>query len=73
MITKVMKRLSTWKGKNLSFAGRVCLIRSVLNVITLYYLLFFKVPSSICKKITKLQRKFLWGWDFEGRKIAWIK
>jgi len=45
----------------------------VLNAIPLYYLSFFKVPSFICKKITKIQRKFLWGWDSEGRKIAWIK
>jgi len=73
VITKVMKRLSIWKGKNLSFADRVCLIRSVLNVIPLYYLSFFKAPSSICKKIIKLDCKFLWGWDSEWRKIARIK
>ena len=33
VITKVKKRLSTWKGKTLSFVDRVCLIRFVLNVI----------------------------------------
>jgi len=74
MLTKVKKRLSMWKGKNLSFGSRVCLISSVLNAIPLYYLSFFKAPSSIyAKKITKLQRKFLWDWDIEGRKIVWIK
>jgi len=31
VLTKVKKRLSMWKGKNLSFAGRVCFIRLVLN------------------------------------------
>ena len=73
MITKVKKRLPTWKGKHISFVGCVCMICSVLNAIPLYYLSFFKAPPSICKKITKLQRKFLWGWDSEGRKIVWIK
>jgi len=73
VVTKVKKRLSTWKGKNLSFAGRVFLIRSAMNVIPLYYLSLFKVPSSISKTIIKLQRNFWWGCDFEGRKIACIK
>jgi len=65
------KILSVWKGRNLSFAGRVCLIKSVISVIPLFLLSFFKAPIGVCKDITKLQRKFLWGWNVEGRKITW--
>jgi len=25
------------------------------------------------KEITKLKRQFLWGWGYEGKKMAWIK
>ncbi|XP_068461619.1 uncharacterized protein [Phaseolus vulgaris] len=28
-------------------------------------------PIGVCKEITKLQRKFLWGWGTDGKKIAW--
>ena len=71
VLSKIRKKLSIWKGRNLSFAGRVCLIKSVINAIPLFFLSFFKVPVGVCKEITKLQRKFLWGWGAEGRKIAW--
>lgn len=71
VLSKIRKKLSVWKGRNLSFAGRVCLIKSVINVIPLFFLSFFKAPIGVCKEITKLQRKFLWGWGAKGRKIAW--
>ena len=71
MLSKIRKKFSVWKGRNLSFAGRVCLIKSIINAIPLFFLSFFKVPVGVSKEITKLQRKFLWGWGTEGRKIAW--
>ncbi|XP_068503760.1 uncharacterized protein [Phaseolus vulgaris] len=36
------------------------------------FLIVAQAPSGVCKEITKLQRKLLWGWGSEGRKIAWI-
>ena len=73
MIDKVRNRLSSWKGKLLSMAGRVCLIKSVLSALPLYYLSFFKAPKSVCKELIKIQRNFLWGWGSEDRKIAWVR
>jgi len=37
VLSKIKKRLSVWKGRSLSFAGRVCLIKYVINVIPLFY------------------------------------
>ena len=71
VLSKIRKKLSVWKGRNMSFAGRVCLIKSVINAISLFFLSFFKAPIGVCKEITKLQSKFLWGWGAEGRKIVW--
>jgi len=73
MIQKIQKRLALWKGKYLSFAGRVTLIKSVLSTIPLYYLSLFKLPICVEKMIRKIQSDFLWGWGHDGRKIAWIK
>jgi len=33
----------------------------------------FKAPMLVCKELTTLQRRFLWGWGSDKRKIAWVK
>jgi len=53
-------------------SGRVCLIKSVFNALPLFYFSFFKAPAIVCKIIRRAQAKFLWGWDFEGKKIVWV-
>jgi len=73
VVNKIKSILTKWKGRHLSFARRVCLIKSVLTVLPLYYMSLFKMPSSVCEEIRKIQRKFLWGWGVEGRKIAWVQ
>ena len=52
-------------------AKRICLIKSVIYAIPLFYLSMFKIPSVVVKKIVKLQRDFLWGSGSAGRKIVW--
>jgi len=73
MIEKVSTRLSIWKGKLISMAGRLCLIKSVLSALPLYYLSFFKMPKGVSNKLLRIQRNFLWGWGSEAKKIAWVK
>jgi len=53
--------------------GRVCLIKSVIFALPLYYLSFFKIPRSVIKELCSLQRNFLWGWGYEVKKIAWVR
>ena len=72
VVNKIKRRLGKWKGRFISMAGRICLIKSVLSSISLLYLSLFKIPSNVLKKIVSLQRNFLWGWRSEGRKIAWL-
>ena len=73
VVNKIRARLSTWKGRCLSMAGRICLIKSVFASIPLFYLSFFKVPVSVCNRITSLQRSFLWGWGKDNRSIPWVR
>ena len=42
VVNKVSARLSTWKGRCLSMAGRICLIKSVFTSIPLFYLSWFQ-------------------------------
>ena len=61
MIENVNSRLAKWKGKLISMAGRVCLIKFVLFSLPLYYLSFYKMPKYVSNKLLKVQRNFLWG------------
>ena len=71
VIERVKARLSKWKGRCLSLVGRICLIKSVLSSLPLFFMSLFKMPSTVVDKIVRIQRNFLWGWGSEGRKIAW--
>jgi len=72
VLDKLKAKLSVWKGRFLSLAGKTCVIKSVLTAIPLFYLSVFKAPESVYKSITSIQRKFLWGWGKEKRTISWV-
>jgi len=45
VLTRITTRLSGWKGRFLSFGGRMILIKFVLSSLPVYVLSFFKSPS----------------------------
>ena len=61
VLEKIQKRLALWKAKILSRAGRLTLIKSVLNSLPVYYMSMFKLPKSVAQEIVGLQRKFFWS------------
>jgi len=70
VVVKMKKILSRWKGRFLSLASRICLIKSVLSIIPLFYLSLFKMSVVVANELVKIQRNFLWGWRSDGRKFA---
>jgi len=72
VLNKLKVRLNVWKGRFLSMAGRICLIKSVLTSTPLYYLSLFRAPVAVYKSITRIQRRFLWGWGKEKESISWV-
>jgi len=73
VVSKIRYRLSRWKDRLLSVAGRICLIKSVITSLPLFYLSFFRALVVVPNQIRKIQAKFLSGWGYESRKIAWMK
>lgn len=61
IIDKVENRLSLWKAKCLSKAGRLVLIKSVLDNLPIYYLSLFCMPKKVARRIIQVQRCFFWG------------
>ena len=69
VVDKVMHKLSGWKAKFLSFAGRAVLIKSVMSAIPNHIMQGVSLPSHICNKLDKVNRDFLWGSTSEKRKL----
>ena len=73
VIDRVQSRLNNWKGTCISRAGRVILIKAVLQSLPLYYLSLFKLPIKVAQEINKIQRRFLWSGQKQGRYNALVK
>ncbi|KAL4298144.1 hypothetical protein GQ457_12G026210 [Hibiscus cannabinus] len=65
-------RLEGWKGKFLSIAGRITLVKAVLNNLPVYYMSLFAMPVSVVNLINKIIGRFIWGSE-KGRGIHWVK
>ncbi|GKC17938.1 RNA-directed DNA polymerase, eukaryota, reverse transcriptase zinc-binding domain protein [Tanacetum coccineum] len=61
LIEVIHNRINDWKNKNLSFAGRLLLISSVLASLQVYWGSLFIFPMSVCEKIDKVFKIFLWA------------
>jgi len=72
IIHKIHQRLSMWKGRLLSMAGMICLIKLVVNALSLFYFSFFKALKLVRNAIKTIKTRFLWGWGSEGPKIFWV-
>ncbi|CAN1746300.1 Putative ribonuclease H protein At1g65750 [Linum perenne] len=69
LLDRLDKRLAGWKGENLSLAGRVTLASSVLNSLPCYIMQTALLPVSLCDKIDRKIRNFIWGSSEGNRKI----
>lgn len=76
LVDKISKKLSGWKTKTLSIAGRATLAQTSLVSIPFYTMHTTRLPRAICDEVDKKVRGFLWG-DTEEKKrmhlVAWEK
>ncbi|XP_009630097.2 uncharacterized protein [Nicotiana tomentosiformis] len=74
LVDRMTARIKTWGSKNLSYAGRVQLINSVLMHVHTYWASIFLLPKAVMKQINTVCRNFLWdGKEVSNRAplIAW--
>lgn len=67
-VERVRRRLKSWDVKHVSLGGRLTLVKSVLTSISIYNLLFLKIPRTIEIKLRALFTQFLWGIKKERRR-----
>lgn len=60
LIKKIKTKFAAWKCPSLSKAGRLVLIKAVINSIPSYWFSLNKLPSGVINKIEKIKRSFFW-------------
>lgn len=74
VLERMSSRLAGWKGRFLSFAGRLTLTKSVLASLPVHAMSTILLPKSTIDKIDRVSRSFLWGSTPQKRKqhlVAW--
>jgi hypothetical protein len=65
------KKLSSWKGKQLSLGGRLVLINSVLSSLPMFMMSFFRIRKGVLEKLDYYRFRFFWQCDEHKRNIGW--
>ena len=73
MEDRIEKKLSSWKGKNMSVGGRLVLINSVLSSLPMFMFSFFEVPRQVLKRLDFYRSRFYWQSDNHKRKYRLVK
>jgi hypothetical protein len=74
LIDRISGRIGSWTSKNLSFAGRLQFLSSVLYSLQVSWSDIFILPKKIIRDISKRFNQFLWNGkdsDFAKAKVAW--
>ncbi|GAU35943.1 hypothetical protein TSUD_394910 [Trifolium subterraneum] len=67
---KIKLKLSAWKASLLSMAGRIQLVRAVIQSMLIYSITLYSWPVSLLKDIEKCIRNFIWSRDIDKRKLV---
>eukprot|EP00253_Pinus_taeda_P032662 PITA_32662 len=72
ILEKLKNRVANWTFRTLNIAGRIALVKSVLQAIPIYPLSIMAVPQGVCTKIREILRKFIWGGSSNQKKWALV-
>ena len=73
---RVKIKLASWKASLLSIAGRVQLVKSVIQSMLIHTMTIFSWPISLLREMEKWIKNFIWSGDINKRKlvtVAWKK
>ncbi|KAL0874846.1 hypothetical protein Bca101_024551 [Brassica carinata] len=74
LIDKILARITSWKNRHLSFAGRLQLIQSVLNGIFNFWATSFPLPQGCIATLERICNAFLWSGtpiSAKSAKVSW--
>lgn len=65
---KITTKLNGWRGRNLSLAGRICLINHSLLPVLFHFLAHCRVPKGLLTWLNVQLRCFIWNHTLEEKK-----
>eukprot|EP00253_Pinus_taeda_P011269 PITA_11269 len=72
LVTKIEKRLTCWSHRYLSRAGRLTLIKSVLEATPIFWMALAWIPRNILAKLQQLCNRYLWAGNQDKHTFSWI-
>ena len=57
----ITKKVTGWKEKFISQAGREILIKTITQAVPSYTMSIFKIPKQICEDINSVLARYWWG------------
>lgn len=60
LVDRVTQRIDDWSTKLLSTAGRLWLVKSILQASSLHWLQILPIPQEIADRVDRALRNFLW-------------
>ncbi|XP_057808807.1 uncharacterized protein LOC131023278 [Salvia miltiorrhiza] len=57
---RIINKFSRWKGAHLSMAGRLCLIKSVIQSSLTHSIMVYRWPRALLEELDRKCRNFLW-------------
>ncbi|KAL8549530.1 hypothetical protein ACS0TY_008385 [Phlomoides rotata] len=73
LVDRVTKKVKDWKSKILSQAGKLTIVKSVVQAIPTYLMPCFIIPKTIIEQIEFVIARFLWGQKKDERRVHWLK
>ena len=73
LIQKIKNKLAFWKGRVLSQAGRLTLIKSTLTSLPLYYTFIFRIPKGVVRQHNTLINDFFLSGGSMNKKFHRVK
>ncbi|EOX93112.1 Uncharacterized protein TCM_001956 [Theobroma cacao] len=72
IVDKFDAKLSTRKAKTLSLRDRFTLLRSVLSILSAFFMSMFSIFARVKNEIDKIQRCFLWEDTLDRRRLHYV-
>lgn len=72
IVEKFEKRLNSWKSNFLTHAGRLVLIKSVMDSLPVYAMGTIIFPSKVIRKLTAIAHNFFWGGKHDKKSMSYV-
>ncbi|CAN1812809.1 Putative ribonuclease H protein At1g65750 [Linum perenne] len=73
LIERMEKQGQAWKGLLLSHAGKMTLLKAVIQAIPTYIMSLFLLPKKMINQMNSLLRMFFWSGSMTKKAIHWCK